>query len=86
MLEYHGIAIFEDTTLIKPVIYMNAEFVFTGSFMYQPLVCNGCHDLLQKSMSFDDVAIVTGGRNHYRVKFWFMTKSEVVVDNYGKKY
>ena len=37
-------------------------------------------------MSFDDVAIVTGGRNHYRIKFWFMTKIEVVVDNYGKKY
>lgn len=35
-------------------------------------------------MSFDDLAIVTGGRNHYRIKFWFMTKSEVVVDNYGK--
>ena len=40
MSEYHGIAIFEDTTLIKPVIYMNAEFVFTGTFSKSVLCIN----------------------------------------------
>ena len=27
-------------------------------FKYEPYLCNGCHDLMQKDMSFDDVAIV----------------------------
>ena len=30
---------------------------FKINFSYQPLVCNNCHDLLQKSMSFDDNGI-----------------------------
>ena len=25
---------------------------------YEPHLCNGCHDLMQKAMSFNDVAIV----------------------------
>ena len=29
-------------------------------------------------MSFNDVAIVTNGRNNYRIQLWFMTKSEAV--------
>ena len=27
-------------------------------FRYGPYLCNGCHDLMQKGMSFNDVAIV----------------------------
>ena len=28
-------------------------------FSYQPYPCNGCHDLMQKAMNFNDVAIVS---------------------------
>ena len=34
--------------------------------------------MTQKSMSFDDVVIVTVKRHDYRINFWFVTKSEVV--------
>ena len=27
-------------------------------FKYEPYLCNGCHNLMQKTMSFKDVAIV----------------------------
>ena len=27
-------------------------------FKYEPYLCNGCHDLMQKAMSFNDAAIV----------------------------
>ena len=27
-------------------------------FKYEPYLCNGCHDLMQKAMSFNDVAII----------------------------
>ena len=35
-------------------------------FKFQPEVCNGCHDLMQKSISFNDVALVTVKGNDYR--------------------
>ena len=41
----------------------------------QPKVCKGFHDMTQKSMSFNDFAIVTVRRNNYRINFCFMTKS-----------
>ena len=27
-------------------------------FKYEPYPCNSCHDLMQKAMSFNDVAII----------------------------
>ena len=45
-------------------------------FRFQPKIFNGCHDMTQKSMSFDDAVIVAVRGNHYRIKFWFMTKIE----------
>lgn len=47
-------------------------YFFKIIFAYQSLVCNGCNDLLQKSMSFNDVEIVTVGRNYYKTHFWDM--------------
>ena len=47
-------------------------------FKFQQKVCNGCHHMTRKSISFDDVAIVTFGENDYRIHFWFMSKSEAV--------
>ena len=45
-------------------------------FRFQPKIFNGCHDMTQKYMSFDDAVIVAVRGNHYRIKFWFMTKIE----------
>ena len=28
-------------------------------FKYEPYLCNGCHDLMQKARNFNDVAIVS---------------------------
>ena len=28
-------------------------------FKYEPYLCDGCHDLMQKAMNFNDVAIVS---------------------------
>lgn len=34
--------------------------------------------MTQKYTSFNDLAIVTAGRNDYRIRLWGMTKSEAV--------
>ena len=37
-----------------------------------------CHNLLQKAVSFNDVALVFVNRNDYRHKFWNNSKTETV--------
>ena len=41
-------------------------------FKYEPYLCNGCHDLMQKAMNFNDVAIVSVKGSDYRIHFWYM--------------
>ena len=43
-------------------------------FKYESYLCNGCHDLMQKAMSFNDVAIVYVKRIACRIHFWYMSK------------
>ena len=45
---------------------------------YGPYLCNGCHDLRQKAVSFNNVAIVCVKENAYRVHFWYMSKDDAI--------
>ena len=47
-------------------------------FKYEPYLCNGCHDLMQKAMSFNNVAIVYVKGNAYRIHFWYMSKDDAI--------
>ena len=47
-------------------------------FNYEQYLCNGCHDLMQKATSFDDVAIVSIKENDYRIHFWYMSKNDAI--------
>ena len=46
------------------------------SFKFQPKVCHICHDIMQKTMSFNDLAIVTIKGNDCRIHFLYMSKDE----------
>ena len=48
------------------------------NFSYEPHLCNGCHDLMQKAMSFNDVAIVSIKSSDYRIPFWYMSKDDTI--------
>ena len=48
------------------------------NFRFQPEVCDGSHDLMQKSINFNDVTIVTVKRSDYRVHFLYMSKDEAI--------
>ena len=48
------------------------------NFTYQPHLCDGSHDLMQKAMSFNDVAIVSIKDNAYRIQFWYMSKDNAI--------
>ena len=47
-------------------------------FKYEKYHCNGCHDLMQKVMSFNNVAIVYIKGHAYRIHFWYMSKDDVI--------
>ena len=47
-------------------------------FKYEKYLCNGCHDLMQKAISFNNVAIVYVKRNAYRIHFWYMSKVDAI--------
>ena len=49
------------------------------SFQYEPYLCNGCHDLMQKAMNFNDVAIVSVKGNDYRIHLWYMGKDNAII-------
>ena len=39
---------------------------------------NGCDGLMEKAMSFNDVAIVYVKRSAYRIHFWYMSKDDAI--------
>ena len=47
-------------------------------FKYEPYLCHGCHDLMQKGMSFNIVAIVHVKGSAYRIHFWYMRKDDAI--------
>ena len=79
MLEYGRIDVSERNVVIKTNaskesdIYHYWCFKDIG-FKYEPCFCDGYHDLMQKAMNFNDVAIVSVKGNYYRMHFWHMSK------------
>ena len=47
-------------------------------FKYESYLCNECHDLMQKAISFNDVAIVYVKGSAYRIRFWYMSKDDAI--------
>ena len=48
------------------------------AFKYEPHICNGCHGLLQKAVSFNDIAIVYVKGNAYKIHFWYISKDDAI--------
>ena len=48
------------------------------NFTYEQYLCDGCHDLMPKAMSSDDVAIVSINVTDYRIHFWYMSKDDAI--------
>ena len=67
--------------LIKQVCQKNAISAIIGILKILGLsmyLCNGCHDLMQKAMSFNNVAIVYLKGSTYRIHFWYTSKDDAI--------
>ena len=49
-------------------------FFFYINSKFKPEACKVCHDLIQKTTNFNDVAISFVKRHDYRIHFWYMSK------------
>ena len=83
MLEYDRIDISEGidvnkTSLSKECDICHYCYFKNIGFKYEPFLCNGCHNLMQKAMSFNNVAIVHVKGNAYRINFWNMSKDDAI--------
>ena len=83
MLEYERIDISEGidvnkTNLSKECDICHYWYFKNIGFKYEPYLCNVCHDLMQKEMSFNNVAVVYVKGSAYRINFWYRSKNDAI--------
>ena len=83
MLEYDRIDISEGIVINKGNASKEYDichywYFLDKPFNYKPYLFNGCHDLMQKAMNFNDVAIVSIKGNDCRIHFCYMSKDDAI--------
>ena len=83
MLEYERIDISEGIDVNKTKASKECDIIHywyfcIKNFNYKPDLCNGCHDLMQKAINFNDVTIVSIKGSDYRIHFWYMSKNDAI--------
>ena len=83
MLEHDRIDISErtdanKTNLSKECDICHYSYFKDIDFKYEPYLYNGCHDSMQKAMSFNNIAIVYVKGSAYRIHFWYMSKDDAI--------
>ena len=83
MLEYDRIDISQGidvnkTSLSKECYICHYWFFKDIGFKYESYLSNGCDELIQKAMSFNNVAIVYAKGSAYRIHFWYISKDDPI--------
>ena len=82
MLDENIIDILEGTEVDKTNLSKECDICHYWYFKdigstFVPYLCNGCHDLMQKAMSFN-VAINSVKGSDYRIHVWYMSKDDAI--------
>ena len=83
MLEYKRIDISEGIDVNKTNLSKERDICHYWSFKdigfkYEPYLCNEFHDLMQKAMSFNNVAVAYVKGNAYGIHFWYISKDDAI--------
>ena len=83
MIEYERIDISESIDVHKTNLSKECDICHYWYFKdiglkYEPYLCNVCHDLIQKAISFNNIAIVYIKGSAYRIHFWYMSKDDAI--------
>ena len=83
MLEYDRIDISEGIDINKTNAPKECDichywYFLVKNFDYELYLCNGCHDLIQKAMNFNDAAIASVKGSDYSDYIWYMSKNDAI--------
>ena len=83
MLQYNRIDVSERIDIYKTSKSKECNICHYWNFLdknfnYEPYLINGCHDLMQKAISFKHTAIASIKGNDYRMNFWYMSKNDAI--------
>ena len=83
MLEYDRIVISEEidtnkTSASKECSICHYCYFSDKNFNYDPYLCYGCLDLLQKAVSFKNIAIVSIKGNNCRIHVYYISKNDAI--------
>ena len=83
MLEYDRIDIsgkidVDETNLSKKCDICHYWYFKDIGFKYEPYICNGCHGLMQKAISFHNVAILYVKGSACRIYFRHMSQDDAI--------
>ena len=83
MLEYGRIDISDGTDVNKTNLSKECDICHYWyfkdiGFKYGSYLYNGCHDLMQNAIRFNNIAIVYVKGNSYRIHFWCMSKDDAI--------
>ena len=81
MLEYERIDIsdridVDKTNKSKECMFCYYWYFLHKDFSYGPYLCDGCHNMTEKSIDFKNVDIVYFKGNTCRICFWHMSKNK----------
>ena len=82
MPEYDRIDISKGIDIIKTNALKECDichywYFLDKNFKYEPYLCNGCHNLMQKAMNFNVPVSVKG--SDYRIHCWYMSKNDAII-------
>ena len=81
MLEYDRIDISEGidvdaTNKSKECMLCHYWYFLDKNFSYGPYLCDGCYNIMQKSINFKNISIINVNKSAYRIYFLGMSKHE----------
>ena len=78
MLVYEQIDVSDgvDITNSKECMFCHYWYYLDKDFTYGPYLCDGCYNIMQKSIDLKNIAIVHIKKSAYRIYFLDMTKRE----------
>ena len=79
MLEYDRIDLSEgidvnNTNKSKECMLCHYWYFLNKNFSYGPYICDGCYNIMQKSIDFKNIAIVYVKKSMYRIHYLCMSK------------
>ena len=90
MLKYDKVDITEGidvdkTNKSRECMFCHYWYYLNKNFSYGPFTCDGCYNIVQKSIDFKNIAIIRVKNNAYRVYFKDISKHKAkkLMDKFG---